>query len=98
MAIAVDDAQWADAPSLRFAVYLARRVSELPVALMLAARSPDPSAPEPLLAELADGRPVLELAPLSDDAIAGLISDALEARWRPRSRSRSARRREGTRS
>ena len=72
--LAIDDAQWADPPSLRFAVYLARRCSELPVAIVLAVRS---SAPEPLVVELADGRPVLELAPLSEQGVASLISATL---------------------
>src|SRR3954447_480335 len=33
--LAVDDAQWADEMSLRFVVYLARRVGDLPVALLV---------------------------------------------------------------
>ena len=37
-ALVVDDAQWADEPSLRFLAYLARRVRELPVAIVVAAR------------------------------------------------------------
>jgi DNA-binding CsgD family transcriptional regulator len=37
--LAVDDAHWADEPSLRALAYLARRVEELPVAMLLAARS-----------------------------------------------------------
>ncbi len=36
--IAVDDAQWADPASLRFLVYLAQRVTELPIALVAALR------------------------------------------------------------
>lgn len=38
--ITVDDAQWADAPSLRFLGYLARRVADLPIALVVATRPP----------------------------------------------------------
>lgn len=37
--LAVDDAQWADEPSLRFLAYLARRVESLPVALVIGARA-----------------------------------------------------------
>jgi len=77
--IAIDDAQWADAPSLRCALYLARRSGDLPVALILTARPPDPSAPDPMLTELADGRPVFELPPLSEAAVAGLIGAATGA-------------------
>ena len=38
--ISVDDAQWSDVPSLRFFGYLARRVGDLPVALVIATRPP----------------------------------------------------------
>lgn len=38
--ITVDDAQWADLPSLRFLGYLARRVADLPIALVVATRPP----------------------------------------------------------
>ncbi len=39
--LVIDDAQWANLPSLRFLDYLARRVTELPV-LSLAAREAPP--------------------------------------------------------
>jgi hypothetical protein len=38
--ISVDDAQWADLASQRFLVYLARRISDLPVALVVGTRPP----------------------------------------------------------
>lgn len=38
----LDDAHWFDAASLRFALYLARRVSDLPVALVVATREDEP--------------------------------------------------------
>ena len=41
--LAVDDAQWADPDSLRWLVYLARRLDELPVALLVAVRDGEPS-------------------------------------------------------
>ncbi|MGH3924984.1 MAG: ATP-binding protein, partial [Pseudonocardiaceae bacterium] len=37
--LALDDAHWADEPSLQALAYLARRVEELPVAILLATRS-----------------------------------------------------------
>jgi DNA-binding CsgD family transcriptional regulator len=37
--IAVDDAQWADDPSLSYLAYLAARIDELPAVLMIAVRS-----------------------------------------------------------
>ena len=44
--LAVDDVHWADEPSLRFLLYLARRLDGLPVALVLALRIGE-SSPEP---------------------------------------------------
>lgn len=38
--ITVDDAQWSDQPSLRFLGYLARRVADLPIALVVGTRPP----------------------------------------------------------
>src|SRR5580693_7184733 len=39
LVIAVDDAHWADAPSLRWLAHLAARIEGLPVALLLAVRN-----------------------------------------------------------
>jgi hypothetical protein len=41
--LVVDDAQWADAPSLRWFDYLARRIGGLPVLLVVAARPEGPA-------------------------------------------------------
>jgi DNA-binding CsgD family transcriptional regulator len=38
--ITVDDTQWADQPSVRFLGYLARRIADLPIALVVATRPP----------------------------------------------------------
>jgi DNA-binding CsgD family transcriptional regulator len=81
--LAVDDAQWADTPSLRAAVYLARRVGDLPIALMLAMRRVDVSAPDRLLTELVDGRAVLDLAPLTEAGVAALIEAVTGAEVAP---------------
>lgn len=43
LVILVDDAQWADAQSLRFLLYLAQRLHDLPVVLVAALRSGDPA-------------------------------------------------------
>src|SRR5215213_4229631 len=40
--LAVDDAHWADAPSLRFVHYLAHRLGELPILLVVARRPAQP--------------------------------------------------------
>jgi DNA-binding CsgD family transcriptional regulator len=68
--LVVDDVQWTDGPSLRFLLYLARRLSGMPVALVLAVRSGEVSAEPELLRALrleADP-PVLEPEPLSPEA------------------------------
>ena len=73
--ICIDDVHWADQASMRFVHYLGRRLDELPIAVIAAARpgrSPDAS---PVLAALAASPPaeVIELAPLSDRAVAELM-------------------------
>ena len=50
--LAIDDVHWADGPSLRFLVYLARRLEGLPVALVLALRTGEVSAEPELLRAL----------------------------------------------
>ncbi len=75
MAIIVDDLQWADAPSLRFLAYLAERLRNLPIALVVAARAGEPSADPPALAGLrrSAGERLLRPAPLSDGGSAELV-------------------------
>jgi DNA-binding CsgD family transcriptional regulator len=72
--LAVDDVHWADPPSLELVSYLARRVSELPVALLVASR-PGEEAVEALVEEIgADPRAVvLRPAGLGPDAVAELV-------------------------
>ena len=70
--ITVDDAQWADTPSLRFLAYLSRRIADLPVTLIVATRPvTDRSGP---LVDLGSGRDVeiLRLRPLSVEGVAQL--------------------------
>jgi len=64
--LCVDDAQWADEPSLRFLAYLARRVDELPVALLIAARPPLPGEDRTILDTIAATAPTLSPAPLTE--------------------------------
>jgi len=54
LALCLDDAQWADEPSLAFLGFLARRLEELPILLLVAARLPILSAPEGLATLLGD--------------------------------------------
>jgi DNA-binding CsgD family transcriptional regulator len=75
LALVIDDGQWADRPSLEVLCYLAGRVGDLPLALVLAARREDPTAPADLLALLAAGprATTRRLAPLSLFGAARLV-------------------------
>ena len=68
LALFVDDAQWADLPSLDWLLYLARRLERLPVLVVLARVPGESTAARPLLEALAV-EPVAEtirLEPLSE--------------------------------
>jgi DNA-binding CsgD family transcriptional regulator len=77
--IAVDDAHWLDEPSLRFLRYLAVRIDELPVALLVAWRLGEPSSARRQLEELQGQRaaPCLELRPLSEPGVAAMVRQGL---------------------
>jgi hypothetical protein len=81
LAIVVDDAQWLDAASARFLEYLARRIDELPVTLMVALRAGEPSGRAELgvaLAQYAARR--LRPSPLSEEASGQVVRGVLGAR------------------
>lgn len=73
--IAADDAHWSDQASLRFFLYLAQRLEDLPVALVTAARPAEPGAPNDLLRQLktAAVTRVLRPAALSPDGVAAVV-------------------------
>src|SRR5918998_1646545 len=79
LVLAVDDAHWGDAPSLRFLVFLLTRLEELPVALVVATRpeyhGPARDVLPALVAEPA--ATVLQPPPLTADAVAALAGAAL---------------------
>ena len=77
LALLVDDAHWADASSLRFLTFLAERIGDLPVALVLAVRTGEPDAPADLLRRIRalPGTVREQLAPLTRDAVATLVED-----------------------
>ena len=77
LVLAVDDAHWADAPSLRWLAHLAARVEHLPVALLLAVRD-GPDEPE-LLGELRAAGTRIRVGPLGPDATAALVRRRLGA-------------------
>jgi DNA-binding CsgD family transcriptional regulator len=51
--IAIDDAHWADRPSLRLVLYLLQRLDEMSVSIVVARRLGEPGAPDDLLGQLA---------------------------------------------
>jgi predicted ATPase len=78
--IAVDDAQWCDLPTLRFLVYLVQRIDELPVAVVLAARSGEEGAQRKLTRRLSahELTRTFALAPLSENAVARIVRTELD--------------------
>jgi len=73
--LCVDDVHWSDQASLRFLHYLGRRVQELPIAVVAATRPARSADGSPLVAALAadPSAEILELAPLSQRAVAELL-------------------------
>ncbi len=78
--LVVDDVHWADRASLRFLVYLAARIEELPIALLTAARPREPGCDRALLEQLAaaSGGELLRPEALSVGATARVVSARLE--------------------
>jgi DNA-binding CsgD family transcriptional regulator len=75
--IAVDDAHWADEPSLRWLAYLAPRLEGLAAGLLVALRHGDPAVlGTPLLSVLAEAPEVLRPALLSKKAVAAMVRAA----------------------
>src|SRR4051794_21036677 len=81
LVVAIDDGQWADDASLRWLVSLARRLDELPVALLVSVSTGEPDAPARLLQALATQPRArrLVLGPLSADAAGTLVRDTVGA-------------------
>jgi DNA-binding CsgD family transcriptional regulator len=77
--IEVDDAHWADAPSLVFLHYLAKRLESLPVAVVMSFRRAQTGPEADLVRRIAGDGPdrVLGLGPLSRRATAALVRSKL---------------------
>ncbi|HEV2874853.1 MAG TPA: AAA family ATPase, partial [Thermoleophilaceae bacterium] len=71
LVLSIDDVHWCDPPTMRFLVYLAQRIEELPITAVLAAAAGHPPEPDPLLEELRahPATTVLRPAPLSAEAV-----------------------------
>ena len=78
-----DDLHWTDTASLRWLVYLAERVEDLPLVLMCATRPAEPGADQQLIDVLASTALLVRPAPLSAGAAAVLVRrhlpDAVDA-------------------
>lgn len=78
MLIAIDDAQWADEPSLRFLLHLAHRLAGLPVVVAVTVRTDADRHRQDLGPLMLEARPpVLRPRPLGDSAVARLVRDSL---------------------
>lgn len=79
VALVVDDVHWADAPSVRWLEYLARRLRGLPVLLVLAGRPDNGAGIEPMLERIA-GQPncrTVGLPGLDIDSVSHLVRASL---------------------
>lgn len=84
--LVVDDAHWCDGASLRFLVYLRRRLEGLPILLVVAARSGEPGRERHLLDLLAAdaGVEVVRPAPLGEETVAAMLRTGLAEEPDPR--------------
>ena len=79
--LAIDDAHWADEPSLRWLTYLARRLDGLMLVLLVAFRPGDPAfANATLLALRAEAPTILRPALLSENTVGTLVRAAMGSR------------------
>ena len=79
LCVVVDDAHWADAPSLRYLAFLLTRLEELDVALVLAARPREAGTDAELLETVTTdpAADVIRLPPLTRTAVAQLVESKL---------------------
>ena len=77
--LAIDDAHSSDAPSLRFLLYLAQRIGELPMSIVMGVGRGYPPRRHPLLDELATHprATVLRPRPLTTQGVAQLVASLL---------------------
>jgi DNA-binding CsgD family transcriptional regulator len=85
LCLVVDDAHWADGPSLRYLAFLLTRLEELSVALVVASRPRESGAEADLIATItADpSAEIVRLAPLTRAAVEHLVETAFGSRPDP---------------
>lgn len=78
LVIAIDDVHWSDSPSLRFLLYLAHRLEDSPVALVVALRPEEQGSGSGLVRQLVSNplAQTVRLAPLSAAGVEQLVRDA----------------------
>lgn len=79
LVLCVDDAHWADRPSLRWLLYTAPRLAGLPLGIVMTVRPTEPGAEQDLLDGLTldDSARVVALRPLSEAAVGVLVDTSL---------------------
>jgi hypothetical protein len=79
LVLAVDDGQWADATSLEFLAYLARRLEGLPVLIAVTARDGEAWSHEVARSEIDAHATVVRPAPLTREGVGALVDQAFGA-------------------
>lgn len=78
LVLIVDDVQWGDELSLRFLLYLAQRLGDLPLTIVAAVRTGDPAAENELVSRIAlQAAHTLQPAELSRDAVKQFLGAVL---------------------
>jgi DNA-binding CsgD family transcriptional regulator len=79
LCVVVDDAHWADAPSLRYLAFLVTRIEELDAALVVATHPREAGTDAELLATLTTdpSADVIRLPPLTSSAVAQILEEGL---------------------
>jgi DNA-binding CsgD family transcriptional regulator len=85
LVLCVDDAHWADRSSLRWLLYIAPRLADLPLGVVITTRASEPGAEQDLLDGLTldDSASVIRLQPLSAAAVGVLIGTSLSGTAAP---------------
>ena len=85
LVLVVDDAHWADGPSLRFLAFLLPRLEELAAAVLLGARPAEAGPSQELLARLTmdPATELVTVAPLTESGVAALVAAGLGVEAEP---------------